>query len=70
MRIEPKDEVTRNDVRVAGGLYMFIMVAAMTIIPIWWVRASVGIAWIAFTMEILIKCTFGDKDSIKKRDLN
>lgn len=68
MHIEP--EVTRNEVRMTGGLYIFVMVAAMTIIPVWWVRALIGIAWTAFTMEMLIKFAFGNKDSVKTSDLN
>ena len=63
MRVET--EVTKTEFRTILGLYFFIAVMAMTIIPSAFVRALIGLAWTIFTVETVIKLTFGDNQSIK-----
>ena len=57
MRID-KQEVSRKDMRLVWTCVTFPMVMAMTIIPSWFVRAIIGMAWMIFMIESIIYLCF------------
>ena len=55
--------ITKKDFRTVWACCIFPVIMAMTIIPSWFVRAIVGMVWMAAFIEILIYAVFDRKDS-------